>query len=214
MTGPSSAWGAAETPLRLDRPPSLRRFGPATLRVEEQTGLGAPIGASGYHLRQGCLYTLRVWQPLLDESDGEVATVTALGGELLSLAPPLKIASGADTGNAYSFRPRLGWILPARSQLTLTVASAGASLLTLSIPVVIWPSFQRQSFWAVGLFFTVASTRYLALIQGPEGAPLACLARVATDFWYLLEAAAVALGLLLCLRAAGLFWLAWGGPRE
>jgi hypothetical protein len=214
VTDPPNLQGAAEVPLRLSRPPSLRRLGPATLRVEDQAGLSAPLGRTGYHLRQGRLYTLRVCPQSPDESDRAATTVTAEGGELLRLAPPLKTATGADAGHAYCFRPRLGWILPARTQLTVTLASAGSALLTLALPVVIWPSFWRQSVWAIGLFFTVASTRYLGLIQRSDGTPLACLARIATDAWYLFEAAAVAVGLLLCLRAVGLLWLAWGGPKE
>jgi hypothetical protein len=184
------------------------------MRVEETAGLSAPLGRCGYHLRQGRLYTLWVQPQPPDEIDGAATKVTVEGGELLPLALPLQIAAGADAGTVHCFRPRLGWILPARTQLTVILASTGAAVLNLTLPVLIWPSFWRQCAWAVGLFFTVVSTRYLALIQWREGTPLECLARVATDLSYLIEAAAVGVGLLLCLRAGGLLWLAWGELKE
>jgi hypothetical protein len=205
---------AAETPLRLVQPASLRRVGPARLLVEEQSGLGAPMGRSGYYLRHGRLYFLRVCPPRAVEGGQAVAEVTAEGGELLPISRPLKITSGPDAGIAYSFSPRLRRLLPARTQLMVTLAWPGADLFTLTLPVVILPSLRRQLIGAVSLFFTVASTRYLALIRDTEAAPVASLVRIATDFWFLFETTAVALGLLLGLRVASRLWLVWGGSDE
>jgi len=200
--------------MRLDRPPSLNQLGPTTLLVEEQAGFCAPLGWSGYHLRHGRQYTLRVCPRQPDDGEERATTVTVLGGDLLPLAPPLKIASGGSAQIAYAFRPRLRWILPAQTQLTVTLASSGAVLLTLTLPVVVWPSFWRQCRWAVYLFFTVVSTRYLTLIREPDGAPLASLVRVATDLSFLFEASALAVVVLLCLKVATLWWLTCGAPTE
>jgi hypothetical protein len=106
----------------------------------------------------------------------------------------------------------LNWIFPDRSELTVTVSPTEGVPLILVLPVVVWPSLWRQCAWAVGLFLSIVSARYVALVQGPEGEPFSCLARVATDLVFLGGVVSVAALLLLALKAAGFIWLAWGGP--
>jgi hypothetical protein len=208
----SAGSNAAGVPLQLGRPPSLRRMGPAELTIENASGLGQILGRHGYHLRHGRRYTLRV-RPQPPDDDGQTTNATSEGSEAvlpLTFVPAGPV--GTLAGHTATFRPRLRWIFPARSELTVTLAMADVPPLSLVLPVIIWPSFWRQCVWAVGLIITIVSARYVALVQRPDGDPFSCLTQVATDLVFLGGVAGVAALLWLGLRAGALVWLLSGGP--
>src|SRR5262249_10094762 len=139
----------------LERPRCLRLQGPAAVVLHDEAGRVAALTVSGFHLRSGQQYTLRV-RPPRDDRPGLAPVVTVAAGE--SLLSPGPVLAPGPPGAAVEFVatflarcvhglpiPGLDRIIwPAGERLLITLHRDGWEPFTLDVPVMVWPSLKQQ----------------------------------------------------------------------